>query len=646
MFNANAVPAVLPGMTDLFDELKSVTRAAAETYSNVHRGSGHFSQVTTHLFELARKNILEGLGLSASEYLVLLCTPRQAELLTLNLPEGTHQCLSSDTLGLALGLRALVVHRRALPNIDQHDTGGGTARLVAPGWVVWAKGSQRYEAGTPPIINAIVFVRMWQLLQKRSVATFTSTPVQPLTVEDILYNDELSHLSGLDLLEQLSREHLGHDCPVPTLAGTRAFINFDNAASTPTFEPVLRAFEETLRQPKPVQEAIVHEVRSVCARVLGAPSSDYECLFTANTTEGINLVAQSLTQNNADGSNPVVVNTLLEHNSNELPWRTVAHHSLIRLAVDDEGFVDPRELESALQSYNERHEHGNERICLIAVSAASNVLGTFNDVKQICSIAHRYGARVLVDAAQLVGHRGVRVDETGADYLVFSAHKMYAPFGSGALIARKRLLHFKPEVLERIRRSGDENAAGIAAMGKAFILLQRIGMDVVHAQEQSLTAYALEQLARIPKLRIFGIRSPAAPRFDRRGGVIAFDLRTMMPHRLATALSEQRGIGVRYGCHCSHLLVKRLHRLPRFLERVQWLIVKLFPKLELPGLLRVSFGIQNTKAQVDELIGALADICQGSKQPNRPRLTDGATRREFQAQMVEFKEVATRRVYC
>jgi hypothetical protein len=79
---------------------------------------------------------------------------------------------------------------------------------------------------------------------------------------------------------------------------------------------------------------------------------------------------------------------------------------------------------------------------------------------------------------------------------------------------------------------------------------------------------------------------------------------------------------------------------------VQWLIVKLFPKLELPGLLRVSFGIQNTKAQVDELIGALADICQGSKQPNRPRLTDGATRREFQAQMVEFKEVATRRVYC
>jgi len=125
----------------------------------------------------------------------------------------------------------------------------------------------------------------------------------------------------------------------------------------------------------------------------------------------------------------VVVNTLLEHNSNELPWRMLPGCSLIRLPVDAEGFVDLNELEALLCAYNQRGQHGkdgagsSEPIKLVAMSGASNVLGTFNDLAEISRIVHRFGARLLVDAAQLVAHRQVAMEECGVDYLDFSAHR-------------------------------------------------------------------------------------------------------------------------------------------------------------------------------------------------------------------------------
>ena len=125
------------------------------------------------------------------------------------------------------------------------------------------------------------------------------------------------------------------------------------------------------------------------------------------------------------------------------------------------------------------------------MSGASNVLGVFNDLAEIGRIVHRYGARLLVDAAQLVAHRKVAMESSGIDYLAFSAHKAYAPFGTGVLVARKGLLSFSPAEMERIRSSGEENVGGIAALGKALVLLQRIGLDVIQEEEQALTARAL-----------------------------------------------------------------------------------------------------------------------------------------------------------
>ncbi len=132
----------------------------------------------------------------------------------------------------------------------------------------------------------------------------------------------------------------------------------------------------------------------------------------------------------------------------------------------------------------------------MAVSGASNVLGTCNDLAEISRIVHRYGARLLVDAAQLVAHRKVEMAGCGIDYLAFSAHKVYAPFGTGVLVARKGLLNFSPAELALIHSSGEENVGGIAALGKALVLLQRIGLDVIQEEEQALTGRALRGLAQ------------------------------------------------------------------------------------------------------------------------------------------------------
>ena len=423
---------------------------------------------------------------------------------------------------------------------------------------------------------------------------------------------------------------------VPTAEGTRPFINLDNAASTPTFEPIWNAVCQTWRQPGHVQGEIVEEVRSICAGVLGAPLADYDVIFTSNTTEAINLAAESLSNEAEPGIETVVLNTFLEHNSNELPWRTIPGVSLIRLPVDDEGFLDLNELEALLRAYNQEGQHGNNRIKLVAVSGASNVLGTCNDLAEISRIVHRYGARLLVDAAQLVAHRKVDMVGCGIDYLAFSAHKVYAPFGTGALLARKGLLRFRSSELELIRASGEENVGGIAALGKALVLLQRIGLDVIQEEEQDLTARALAGLAQIPGLKVYGVKNPDSPRFAEKGGVIAFDLGNILPSRVARALAERGGIGVRYGCHCAHLLIKHMLHVPPLLQQFQGVMLTLVPRLSLPGVVRVSLGIENSAEDVDTLIRVLDSIAR------QPR---AGVESNVQQQIDDFTKAAAQRVY-
>jgi selenocysteine lyase/cysteine desulfurase len=261
-------------------------------------------------------------------------------------------------------------------------------------------------------------------------------------------------------------------------------------------------------------------------------------------------------------------------------------YELVHLDVDAEGFLDLSELEALLRAYNTEHKHGSQRVRLLAVSGGSNVLGSFNDLAAICRTAHQYDVKVLVDAAQLTAHRSINMQADGIDFLAFSAHKAYAPFGSGALVARKGLLSFSQNQMDQLYASGEANAAGIAALGKALLLLGRIGMDVIAEEELHLTRLALHGLANIPGIQVYGIADPSSHRIHRRAGVIAFACDNVPHNRVGQELAEQAGIGVRTGCFCAHLLVKRLlniHPLRARLADVFMLLLPGFTAPILPG---------------------------------------------------------------
>lgn len=633
-------------------ELERGVRAALETYSNVHRGSGQNSLVSTSLFEQARDIVLDYLGLKKSSHVVIFCTPRRATALMIRLKPGSYQTISSRDIGLSLGVRAMAVKRGALPGGIPFQPGGGTTKLVSTGWVIWADTPARFEAGTPAIINIIAFGKALCMIKESGRNIFTDSPSKELKIAEILYNDKLMGLSGKELLEKLRQTIIGQRIPVPTSGGERPYINLDNSASTPTFTPVWDSAKLAWTQPEKVNQKIIQEVRAICARILGAPTDAYDIIFTSNTTEAINLVAENLSREAGEGNETVVLNTFLEHSSNDLPWRATTSNSLIRLTIDDEGFVDLKELENYLYASNQQSEPGKKRIKIVAVSAASNVLGTCNNLDEIGQIVQQNGAHLLVDAAQLIAHRKVRVEACNIDYLAFSAHKVYAPFGCGVLVARKGLLHFNSTELNSIGLSGEENAGGIAALGKSLVLLERIGMDLIRKEEQELTMRALSGLRQIPGLKIYGIKDPGSSMLEHKLGVIGFTLKGMMSNRVAEELAVRHGIGVRSGCHCAHILVKRLLNVSPPLERFQRVIQTLFPRLKLPGMVRVSLGIENSNEDVDALIKVLGDIANDiqTKASRRPapgvKIAPTLSRSTVLKQINDFARDRALAVYC
>jgi selenocysteine lyase/cysteine desulfurase len=624
---------------------------ALETYSNVHRGSGFNAVVTSHLFDQARDIVLEYLGLKKGNYVVIFCTQRRAEILKAQLKPGSYKCISGNDTGLPLGVWALAVERKALPKGTPFQTGGGTTRLVSVDWVIWAKAPDKFEAGTPAIINIIAFAKALLLIQQFGDDIFREVNIQKLTAAEILYHDELEGYQGQELLDKLRHTLIGRSTLVPTNEGLKPFINFDNAASTPTFMPVWNAVSQAWQQPVQVQQEIVNEVKSICSKVLGAPAARYDVIITSNTTDAINLAAESLSNEITQDVESVFLNTFLEHSSNDLPWRMIPNTSLIRLPVDNEGFVDVNELETLLEAYNVKGLHGKKRIRLVAISGASNVLGVCNNLADISRIVHRFEAKLLVDAAQLVAHRKVDTEGTDIDYLAFSAHKVYAPFGCGVLVVKKGMLTFNSAELEHIRSSGEENIGGIAALGKALVLLQRVGLDLVREEEKALTSKVLHGMAQIPGLKVYGIGDPASPKLDHKVGVIVFGLKGMMADKVAKELTLRSGIGLRSGCHCAHIIIKRLLGISPGLEQFQRLIVTLFPKLSLPGLVRVSLGIENTEKDVEILIQTLGKIA-GQPQIIPDKLpasvvkgTQSLSKSEVQQQIYDLTKAAALRVY-
>jgi selenocysteine lyase/cysteine desulfurase len=590
---------------DAISELVRSVRVALATYSNVHRGSGHNSMVTTALFEGARDVLLESLALDKERYMVVFGSPLRLDSLIQQFNPKHVVRVSSKELGLPLGVGALAIDSKALPKSALLQMGGGTVKMVYPKSVIWADAPARFEAGTPNIVNAIALAKAVQLVKQNGKDIFKKNRAQRLTVDDLMFKDEFDELSGEELLDKIRESLVGREVRVPTIRSERPYINLDNAASTPTFFPIWNVVKRILRQPLEVQQRVVSQVKTICAGFLDAPQDEYEVLFTSNTTEAISIVAQFLVSTLCGDFSPVIVTTMQEHNSNELPWRYIAGAAIVRLPVDDEGFVDPNELDEVLRDYNQLYKHGKKRVCLVAVSGASNAVGSIVDLRAISQIAHKYGVRLLVDGAQVVSHRPISLKDLGVDFFAFSGHKVYAPFGSGALVVKKELLNLSPENLSKVKSSGEENVVGIAAMGKAMVLLQRIGMDIVEHWEQRLTRRMLNGLAQIQDVEVFGVQDSESPRFWNRGGIIAISLKRVPHNLVAKELAEWGGIGIRNGCFCAHLLVQRIlriHPVRIFATRILFRVVPKLTNLLLPGLIRIRLITQAPRAISDRLV--------------------------------------------
>lgn len=587
----------------LYDALEHSVEAALEVYANVHRGSGHHSLASTWLYEQARARLLAYWGLDARDYTVIFGSPHRLQTLLAQLGSSRYYKLTSRELGLPLGLWALGVRRNVLPGGAPYQTGGGSIRLVSPGHVIWADAPERFEAGTPAIINALALVRAL------SLASHWESCGPAASVEELLYTDDFERVQGEELLTALRSSLIGRKRNVPTADGMRRYINLDNAASTPTFAPIWQTVRRVWQQPEGVQQAIIEEVKAIVARFLHAPATEYEIIFTSNASEALNLAARGLVIE--PGVEPVVLNTVLEHHSNELPWRYLPGVTLLRLPVDASGFIDHALVKTQLHVYNAVKQHGRKRITWIAVSGLSNVLGTCNDLPALARLAHQYDARLLVDGAQLVAHRALDLLGGEIDAMAFAGHKAYAPFSSGGLVVRRGLLRWPAGELSGACASGEENVCGIAALGKAFTLLERIGMPVVEATERDLTRRLLAGLAALPNVEIFGLQDAGEPDFSARGGVVAFSVRNVPHNLVAQELAELGGIGIRCGCFCTHLLTKGLmhiHPLRSLAADLGVLLAPRFVTPLLPGLVRISLGLENESADIETCLQTLRRI--------------------------------------
>ena len=360
---------------------------------------------------------------------------------------------------------------------------------------------------------------------------------------------------------------LGADAEVACRDGRRLrYANLDNAASTPVMAEVWEAVEAFMPWYSSVHRgtggksqvatAEYEGAREVVARFVGARASD-SVVFVRNTTEATNLLAASL----PGGTR--VLSSLTEHHANMLPWR---QHDVRLLPITR----TPDELldacERALRA---------ERIDLLAVTGASNVTGEVWPVGELARLAHRYGAELFVDAAQLAPHRAIDMARQGIDLLAFSGHKLYAPFGSGALVGRLRdgepllagggaiRLVTSDDVIwadapDRFE-AGSPNVVGVVALAAACRALLALGMDAVAAHERSLAVRMWTALERVPGLELL----TQWPRGTvDRVGVATFNLRGYRDPLLAAILSAEHAIGVRHGCFCAHPLMTHVLRVP------------------------------------------------------------------------------------
>lgn len=428
---------------------------------------------------------------------------------------------------------------------------------------------------------------------------------------------------------------VGVNTEVPLLDGSqRPYINFDNAASTPSLKPVLDKINDFMAWYSSVHRGTGFKsqvatdaydaAHEIALRFVNADPVTHVAIFGKNSTEALNKLANRFPLEPGD----VVLTTLMEHHSNDLPWRKNAQ--IEHIMPDASGALDLDHLDELLAKYA-------GRVKMVTITGASNVTGYINPVHDIAEKVHAAGAQILVDTAQFAPHRAVDMrsldDPSHLDYVVLSAHKMYAPYGTGALIGRRdTFLAGDPDMvgggvvdivttdsvkwaaLPDKEEAGSPNVVGAVALAQAMLTLEEIGMDALAEHEAALTARMLENLAQIDKVRVFGITDPALA--AEKVGVVPFVVEGMSHYLVSAILSAEGGIGVRNGCFCAHPYLLHLLGVDDEAAQVHHDEIVGGSRARLPGLVRASFGCYNTLEEVDHFTAMLAKVVAGDYQGN------------------------------
>ena len=421
--------------------------------------------------------------------------------------------------------------------------------------------------------------------------------------------------------------------------GTVTGINFDNAASTPPLKRVrdaVTAFSDmyssvhrgTGYKSRLATEAY-EQARERVAEFLNVDQRSQVVIFVKGTTDALNRIAAE--QARLDGRQVLV--TEMEHHADLLPWRHRSGHLMVGLTPD--GHIDLDAIETALKS-------SAGTIGLVAISGASNVTGFISPIHEVAELAHRHGALVSVDAAQLAPHRRIDIrpaDDPGhLDFVSFSGHKMYAPYGAGVLVAPRDFFAGVPEVMGggaiRIvtwddtvwadlpdrEEAGSPNVIGAVALGVAIDSLVELGFDEMLRDEAEIGARLTKDLSAIPGVAVLGGPETRGPE---RLGLASFVVEGVHHGLVAAALSHEWGVAVRNGCFCANPYVFHLlHMTKEAVETVEGEVAADHRKA-LPGAVRASLAPYNNSDEVDRFVEAVTHIAQGKLKASYEQSTDG-----------------------
>jgi selenocysteine lyase/cysteine desulfurase len=428
------------------------------------------------------------------------------------------------------------------------------------------------------------------------------------------------NLHGSDALRLVGAET---EVPLVT-GGVRRYVNLDYAASAPALRAVRDAVEELLGWYSSVHRGAGFKSRASTAAYEGARESihrfvrardDDAVIITRNTTDSINLLAGTL----PPGTH--VVAFAGEHHANLLPWK---RNTVRYLPVPE----SPDEMLDTLAATLQALPHCGDPH-LVAVTGASNVTGEIWPIARIAEVAHEHEARILVDAAQLAPHAPIDMARDGIDYLALSGHKLYAPYGAGALVGERDWLSagdpflrgggavtivtveetLWAELPDR-QEAGSPNVIGAVALGVACDTLAEAGMNRIANEERALLAYARERLGAIAEFEHYRIWPADHPRV----GLLTFNLGGTPYDLLAAILSCEHGIGIRHGCFCAHPLMMRLLRVDDAEAHRLLSESKAGHHERLPGAARMSLGLGSTREDVDALADALRAIAADGPQ--------------------------------